>query len=467
MKNTIFLSIVLLRDFYFMMSQALQKPYMIKKSEEFLPLIERLYKEDLSKLISEEKNNILIMSNDRLKLKGTSLDECICEFSHAHDRTSPDNTRVKIENSILNHIKENFDKNQTVNLISLGSGMLLQDLLIIINLVKTGFYSINLRLVEILFNKHVECEDFNALILALKNYLKKHGIKLNFEYEYHDKNNELKEHTADILYAIDYEDYMDYNDYSYKNQNLHRITHENMLRLGNYSQVIAFIRLANFLRSDNKSLAIISRGKDILSLNPNNATNLHEYKSLEQFIYNDEDIAAYYVNANLCHLLINMQYFMNSKKLMLINKNIIKDDNDIETLALFLTNHNLQYQFINEKDEIQELSVLTKKGKVIVVDYTSFDEQMYSQNAIPASYIHPNIHVLRMDYLKTKNLDMDNKKNGTTLFPSLVTMRSDETKKMKTIDEKIAQQIPPHVTNTSQKKGILFEIIKSIPFFRE
>ena len=73
--------------------------------------------------------------------------ECACVKSHNFGRLET-KRRQKIEQKIIEHIKENYSTDQEIKYFSLGSGKLLQDYIIICKLIDLGYKNINITLVD-------------------------------------------------------------------------------------------------------------------------------------------------------------------------------------------------------------------------------------------------------------------------------------------------------------------------------
>jgi len=441
-------------------------------------------------------------------LKGTCLGECSCESTGSHNRFKKQNTRSKVETIIVEHIKENFP-NQTVNLLSVGSGKFLQDYLLVLKLLKAGVRSINLTMIEPDKDQKAYEDFVNEMVRLQKEF-----PELDLQYSRYDSVNDIANNNRnyDVTYAIDYDAYLSFYDHSsrqldatrtrrkeleqledqtrenesnksviddatknrkneekledqnrtidcFLNENyvisdesdkksemhsmmesrvmytivddgcryidenensssqlfrefklLNKVQKEGRTLLDDsdpnpmdYFEKIKYTAAIDLMKADfhanrsekNKSLTIVSRGQDIISLSSNESIG-SEYPFLSTLIPNPSEISAFYINANISHLINNISYFSSANKPLIINANII-EKNDRPVVEGFLKNHHIAYEVIDEKNT-QQLEQYQRMGLVAVLDYTLFDSKK-NEKAIPEELNKKNIFVVRCDWV--------------------------------------------------------------------
>lgn len=157
------------------------------QSNKFLSTIEPLLKKvvDDAKIYQKEKTSF------------GALSECNCNFY-------PRSIREEIENTIILQTKNHFNPQDLISLnyLSLGSGELLQDFIILIKLLKLGFKNIKVSLIEPLgFKERIQSE-FDWIIYISREL----NVNLTINYyrsifHYQQTNDE----PIDVAVAIDFE----------------------------------------------------------------------------------------------------------------------------------------------------------------------------------------------------------------------------------------------------------------------
>ena len=194
------------------------------------------------------------------KLRGTSLKECHCR---SHHRFIPNNIRVKMETSIIQHILKNL-LDRPVKILSLGSGAYLQDLMIILRLAEGGMKSIHISMVEPNpCNKAYP--DFTFFLDKIKNIYEMKEITVR---NYTDINQVDTKEAFDVIYAIDFDEC---NSKEYLLEHRHIEVHNNETQSSDPDKPTwDLIEASKLLTSEEHGLIIASKCKHILHKTPDN-----------------------------------------------------------------------------------------------------------------------------------------------------------------------------------------------------
>ena len=195
-----------------------------------------------------------------LKLRGTSMKECHCR---SHNRFLPNNVRLKVENSIVQHIlKHLMDK--PVRILSLGSGAYLQDLMIILRLAEGGIKSIHIAMVDP-YPCMKAYPDFKYFVEKIKTVYEMKEIIVS---NYPDINEVDHEEAFDVIHAIDFDDC---NSKAYLNEHRHIEVHNDAVKDSDPDKPTwDLIKTSKFLTSEEHGLIITSKGKHVLHKTPQN-----------------------------------------------------------------------------------------------------------------------------------------------------------------------------------------------------
>ena len=194
------------------------------------------------------------------KLRGTSMKECHCR---SHNRFLPNNSRLKVENAIVQHIlKHLMDK--SVRILSLGTGAYLQDLMIILRLAEGGIKSIHIAMVDP-YPCMKAYPDFKYFVEKIKTV---YGMKEIVVSNYPDINEVDHEEAFDVIHAIDFDDC---NSKAYLNEHRHIEVHNDAVENSDPDKPTwDLIKTSRYLTSEEHGLIITSKGKHVLHKTPQN-----------------------------------------------------------------------------------------------------------------------------------------------------------------------------------------------------
>lgn len=315
-----------------------------------------------------------------LILKNTELSECICINTRAHFRFEEGNTRSKIENAIINSAKS-FPQNIALSILSIGSGGLLQDLIILFRLILNGYNDIRITCVEPEWTneKNKEsCRQFETIIAGLNQYL-----GTNIECIFYNDIDEVQYAHFDIIYAIDYDNLFLNKDYSSRQLP----GHEGNFTQEPYKAAMAFIKGFN-LNDKLEAFGAYSQGKvaNILSVTNPVEANLFE------IVNHENPYTQYCINASLEVLVMYLPFFIAEKKPLLINDEIMSAD-DKDYVEAMLDRLDIQNRYFNYANCKKSGINPTPNEYTLVVDGMAFDT---SRNETPDA--PPFDHVLRVDW---------------------------------------------------------------------
>lgn len=131
------------------------------------------------------------------------LSECACSF---HNRSKTGNTRSRVEAEILNHTRA-MDRN-SISLLSMGSGRLFQDLIILASLMKQGFQDVSVCMIEDAWHKGIVSSSKSKIFQSIVKQLRKAypGVKVRTTYAGNVSSIPV-DRRYDLVYAIDYDDF--------------------------------------------------------------------------------------------------------------------------------------------------------------------------------------------------------------------------------------------------------------------
>jgi hypothetical protein len=294
-------------------------------------------------------------------LPGYPLGECTCCNTGTHHRFILGNTRTKIESSIIQEACS-YDRYKPLSLLSLGSGYLLQDLIIAVKLVDLGFSNLHFVLVDPI-NEEDYFQPFRIVFDNTIQRLKEiYGNQLHISTEFHSSLTTVI--SADIAYAIDFDNWkLDGKDYS---------TRQLFKRQGNITDKNYGCMISVFKMLLSAPFCVVSQGKELLLFSDDGRYSpLTEYFSLHELLeINTLTIGSLYFNADLLHLLLNLNYIKNTRFPLFINKNIIKQE-DKPFIEALLHKYDRTCFFLEEAMALQQLQEL--EGECLILDYTAFD----------------------------------------------------------------------------------------------
>lgn len=127
--------------------------------------------------------------------------ECVCADESPYTRYAK-SLRSDFESAILSDISNRFpEKNYPLHLLSLGSGGLLQDFIIIGKLIQRGYLNITLSCVDLFL-------DFDRA-LKFENFFKTYFPEVNFTLLPYKDITDMPSTSIDLAHAIDYTGFFD------------------------------------------------------------------------------------------------------------------------------------------------------------------------------------------------------------------------------------------------------------------
>ena len=178
--------------------------------KEFRSALDKFLAENLLRLIENPKENCRHLSSYDISTAYPllNLTECACAADTYNRLTNE--RRLNFENKIIEKLNSQIqDKSQTIRLMSIGCGGLLQEAILLSRLIKEGFTSIEISLVEL------EAENFinvaiviPTLIRAFKIAFPEVKISGGLRQTVEDAPNANVE-KFDLIYAIDFDQAFD------------------------------------------------------------------------------------------------------------------------------------------------------------------------------------------------------------------------------------------------------------------
>ena len=334
-------------------------------------------------------------SNNENNIKDSYIAECLCT-DNTHNRAHKGNSRTQIERVIMERALL-LSRKETIELLSIGSGKLLQDLIIICKLINSGFKYIRINCVDPLFDanyfkKRRVLDDFQVIINAMT-----HFCNVNITCNFYPYINEImtKSNGYDVVYAIDYNNLRLAEDYSSRNQPLR----EGLFTMPAYLAAMAIIKGMSCLKKNPKAFAAFSQGSHI-NLFAHSPNGFASENTIESFIYRPNIFKTYCINASIERFLSNLPFFIREQKPLWINDEIISETDKpfIEQVLNYFT---IPYQFFNYASLNKEANNLINDTLTLIIDGISFDALLNETPELPG-FVQPNYSIFRYDW-KNKN----------------------------------------------------------------
>ncbi|KTD40115.1 hypothetical protein [Legionella parisiensis] len=327
------------------------------------------------------------------------LHECWCADTQAHSRSTFSNIRAKYEERILSAV-ENNDKNSTIRLLSLGSGGLFQDLMILLKLYYNGYKNIKLDCIET-DNNQAQQEILQAII----NRLNQNGANIRVRHfktvEERKAGTDSSQTECDVVYAIDFDDIgnvvgKDFSKRQLKYRSSDSLTDEYCpLFLGAYAE----------LKKSASSLFLLTFGKNYIShLGEKSAVYCDEFDhQFERRISPHAYYDYYYINANLSSILLHLPFLKAKNKPLLINEEILSPSTN-EALKKILAKHNIPYLIASTAEIGKKLD--EEAATVLVIDDSVHDRNLVGEEYLDVDFKHGHAQVTRND-IRGRNRRVD------------------------------------------------------------
>ncbi|MGC1182745.1 hypothetical protein [Legionella sp.] len=312
-------------------------------------------------------------SYDDAQPSSSWLHECWCPVTQAHSRANFFDIRSKYENRILN-VAKSKNKSEVIRLLSLGSGGLFQDLMIILKLYYNGYKNIKLDCIEIKGNQTQQ-----SIFQAIIEQLNQNGAKITVRHFKNMEERGAQSSSCDAVYALDFDDIGDVLGKDFSSRQLP----SRSKNIENDSICPLFLGAYAELQQSSSSLFLLTFGKNYIAHNGEIAELYcdefdHQFeKRIETHAYHDY----YYINANILSLLIHLPFLKAKKKPLLINEAILNSNTTL-SLQKILTQHNIDYIIASE-------SVIGKKLDEKCASVLIIDDSIHDSTIPEEQYIHP------------------------------------------------------------------------------
>ncbi|PWY53794.1 hypothetical protein DGG96_20425 [Legionella qingyii] len=328
------------------------------------------------------------------------LHECWCVVTHAHSRSTFSNIRAKYEERILSAVESN-DKKSIIRLLSLGSGGLFQDLMILLKLYYHGYKNIELDCIET-GNNQAQQEILQAII----NRLNQNGANIRVRHFKTVEERKAKtgnsQAECDVVYAIDFDNIAAVLGKDFSKRQLQYRSRDSFadeycpLFLGAYAE----------LKKSASSLFLLTFGKNYISHCGESADVYcdefdHQFeRRIPSHAYHDY----YYINANLSSILLHLPFLKAKNKPLLINEEIL-NPSTTEALKRILTKHNISYLIASAADIGTKLD--EEAATVLIIDDSIHDSNLGGEKFLDADFKHGHAQVTRSDCRGINNRRID------------------------------------------------------------
>lgn len=333
-------------------------------------------------------------SYDNARPSSNWLHECWCPMTQAHSRASFFDIRGKYEDKILN-VAKSKDKNEVVRLLSLGSGGLFQDLMIILKLYYNGYKNIELDCIEIEDNQAQQ-----SILQAIIERLNQNGAKIRIRHFKNMEERGAQSSPCDVVYAIDFDDIGNALGKDFSSRQL-PFRSENK---ANDSICPLFLGAYAELRQSPSSLFLLTFGKNYIAHSGEKAELYcdeldHQFeKRIETHAYHDY----YYINANILSLLTHLPFLKAKKKPLLINEAILNPSTTL-SLQKLLAQHNIGYVIASESAIGKKLD--DECASVLIIDDTIHDSRKPEEQYVHPIFKHGHAQVSRVN-LSARRVDV-------------------------------------------------------------
>lgn len=314
----------------------------------------------------------------------TWLSECFC-FDHEHARYAAENRRERYEDKIILSLNP---KQNTQNILSIGSGYLLQELILILRLIHKGFKSIRLDCIEI-DNNMIQQEILSAIIARLNESIDLEIIVNHFT----EIDNIEATIEYDSVYVIDFP--------FFRNCVLNRDFSSRKLTgslAGNSHDILSLLikALSKLSISDNASFLLTNAKDFIFHQRKDDNINIRDYSSFEYLLAEGDDYDYYYIRSNLLTLILHFKFFNEKNKTLLINQEIMNQDTK-GALRTFLEKRNIKFE-IGPHDVILK-KIAQEHPTVLVI------ESVNSNNIQNATLHEPGLNLSTVQFARQINGD--------------------------------------------------------------
>lgn len=302
------------------------------------------------------------------------ISECRCPGSIAwgavggpHSRKNPLELRNKLETTIEKAC-EGVGKDEPINLLSIGSGQLYQELVILARLWVKGYRQIHLYSVDDdsdFAEKNINARKQFAKLIEVFN---QQGASFNFSSS--ATLSDVPETVRfDVVYAVDFDDAGMAMATEYANRNIPRGI-SGIKGDKNYEIVRLMINAANRMKDNEHSLFWLSSGKLVHAFNREG--NLYPERRYYDFtLSQDMKPSFYYINANPLYVLYYLHQLIQTDCQVIINEAIL-DDNMKQAITQLLSRYDLQQKVMILPEPTARQILDT--GMTLVLDCTLADE---------------------------------------------------------------------------------------------
>ncbi|MBA2710020.1 MAG: hypothetical protein H0U57_05475 [Tatlockia sp.] len=309
------------------------------------------------------------------------LHECWCH-NQENSRNSKINLREQYENRIA-HALSSYDKKEEIHLLSLGSGGLFQDFMIILRLYTEGFTHIHLDCVEIIDNSKQQ-----GILTAIVNRLNLNNV--NIKTRHFKTIDEIKEgQIYDSIYAIDFDKGVQLFS---KDGSSRQLKHRCPSLQTNELTALFFNAYAKLAHTPS-ALFLLTVGENFLALqNEPNEYKFNSFLGFEEVIENNSYHDYYYINANIFSFLIHLSFLKKQNKPLLINENIVNPKVK-ESLLQILSQQGFAYKIASEKTIAEMLD--EELATVLIIDDTAFDNSNKNESWIDKQFNNGCVQMAR------------------------------------------------------------------------
>ena len=297
------------------------------------------------------------------------LSECWCEGSRAHSRK--DSTlRQEFEQRVEDAVAH-LDRSTPINLLSIGSGGLFQDFMVLLKLHEMGFTTIHLDSVE---------KERDMYPMLLQHIISKWNTECGVDITFRSME-EISALPADrsyhTVYAVDLEEMQHYLGLDFSRRQINDVSY--MQYNDGVSLASLMAEALSRLSTDERSLFWMSCGRDVIAYNGvEDFSKSHMISFFEHYLKENHQFDGFCINANIANVVHHLPYLLAQKKPILLDASIASETT-LSAVQQFLQSRGLE-AYILTRSEIDQQIVSRPGSTLLVIDDSFYNPSVLDED---------------------------------------------------------------------------------------